>query len=226
MKPFVQKVAFALLAATLHAPIFASPDYPSKAVRVVVPFLVGGGNDFLARDMGQIFQSIFGQSFVVENKAGASGMIGSDFVAKSAPDGYTILMAANTAAIVDATVAKPLFSLERELTGVGMVATMPMMLVVSKDLGVNTTAELIQLAKNKPSALNYASSGPGSVQHMAGALFAASTGVKMEHIPFKGASQMIPEVLANRVEVLIGPANSVLPFVRSGQLGVSSFSVQ
>lgn len=199
--------------------------YPATQVRIVVPFLPGGGNDFLARDMGQVLQQAYGQSFVVENKAGAGGLIGSDAVAKSKPDGYTILMAANTAAIVDATASKPPFSLERDLTGVAMIASMPMLLVVNRDLGVDTTAQLIQLAKAQPGALNFASSGPGTVQHMAGALFSAAADVKMEHVPFKGASQMMPELLANRVQVLIGPANSVLPYVKSGQLkplGVTS----
>ncbi len=193
-------------------------SYPARQVRIVVPFLPGGGNDFLARDMGRVLQESLGQSFVVENKAGAGGLIGSDVVAKADADGYTLLMAANTATIVDATTAKPPFSLARDLAGVAMVASMPMLLVVNPQLEVETTAELIKLAKAQPGTLNFASSGPSTVQHMAGELFNATAGVEMVHVPFKGASQMMPELLANRVQVLIGPANSVLPYIRSGQL--------
>jgi tripartite-type tricarboxylate transporter receptor subunit TctC len=226
LRQLTATVCASLALASMSAVYAANGEnYPDKTVRVVVPFLPGGGNDFLGRDMSQALQKEMNTSFVVENKAGAGGLIGSDFVAKSKPDGYTLLVAANTATMVDATTTNAPFSLEKDLAGVGMMASMPLLLVVSSELGVKTTAELIQLAKSKPGELNYASSGPGTVQHMAGALFAAQADIKMEHVPFKGASQMIPELLANRVQVLIGPANSVLPFIKAGKLvalGVST----
>ena len=200
-------------------------DYPNSPIKIVVPFTPGGGNDFLARDIGGMLSQKYNQSVVVENRPGAGGAIGSAQVARSPADGYTLMIAANTAAMVDATRSDLTFSLTEDFNSIGKVADMPIMLVVNPELGVKTVQELIALAKSKPGMLNYASSGPGTVQHMAAALFAEITGTEMEHVPYKGASQMMPEILANRIQVLFGPANSVLPHIKSGglvPLGVAS----
>jgi tripartite-type tricarboxylate transporter receptor subunit TctC len=193
-------------------------SFPNRAVKLVVPFAPGGGNDFLARDIAQVLQQRYKQSIVVENRPGGGGLIGSAQVAKGPADGYTWLMAANSAAIIDATREDAPFSLVKDLTPVGMVADMPIMLVVSPETGVRNVRELIALAKRQPGVLNFASSGPGTVQHMAAALFDSLAGTKMVHIPFKGASQMVPELLANRVQVLFGPANTLQQLVQSGKL--------
>lgn len=214
VRPLVSFGLVCLVASgTAHA-----QSYPSKPVRFVVPFSTGGGNDFLARDIGAFMSERTKQSFVVENKAGGGGIIGSDIVAKAPADGYSILMGANTATIVDATRENSPFSLMRDLTGIGMVADMPIIVVVNPSLGVRTIQDFIKLAKSKPGGLNYASSGPGTVQHMAGALFDSLAGTQMVHIPFKGASQMVPELLANRVHVIFSAANTALPHIRSGAL--------
>jgi tripartite-type tricarboxylate transporter receptor subunit TctC len=192
--------------------------FPNRAMKIVVPFAPGGGNDFLARDIANVLQQRYQQPVVVENRAGGGGVVGSVQVARAPADGYTLLMAANSAAIVDATRDDQPFSLTKDFTAVGLVADMPIMLVVSPETGVHNVRELIALARRRPGFLNVASAGPGTVQHMAAALFDSMAGTKMVHVPFKGASQMVPELLSNRVQVLFGAANSVLPFVRSGKL--------
>ncbi|MDX3908039.1 MAG: tripartite tricarboxylate transporter substrate binding protein [Pigmentiphaga sp.] len=207
-----------ILAATCIAASASAQSYPGRPVRFVVPFATGGGNDFLARDLGNELQVRLGQSFIVENKTGAGGLIGSDLVARAPADGYTLLMAANSAAIVDAASKAPPFRLSRDLAGVAMVANIPMILVVSNNVPAKSVQELIALLKEKPGAYNYASAGPGTIMHMTSEVFAAETGTSMVHVPFKGASQMIPEVIAGRVQVLFGAANSLIPFIKSGQV--------
>jgi len=206
------------LAIGCMASVATAQTYPDRAVKIVVPFSPGGGNDYLARDIASMLTSRHGQTVVVENKPGAGGAIGSAQVVRGAADGYTLLMAANTAAIVDATRTDLSFSLTKDLVGVGMVADMPIVLVVNPKVGVRNVSELIAEAKRKPGSLNYASSGPGTVQHMAAALFDSLAGTQMVHIPFKGASQMMPEIVANRIQVLFGPANTVMPHIRAGTL--------
>jgi len=206
------------LLATCSAVSALAETYPAKPVRFVVPFATGGGNDFLARDLASELQAKLGQSFVVENKPGAGGLIGSDIVARAPADGYTILMAANSAAIVDAASKAPPFRLARDLAGVAMVAEIPMILVVSNNVPAKSVKELVALLKEKPGAYNYASAGPGTIMHMTSEVFAAETGTSMVHVPFKGASQMVPEVIAGRVQVLFGAANSLIPFIKSGQV--------
>jgi tripartite-type tricarboxylate transporter receptor subunit TctC len=206
------------LAIGCTAPLAVAQTYPERAVKIVVPFSPGGGNDYLARDIASMLTNRHGQTVIVENKPGAGGAIGSAQVARGAADGYTLLMAANTATIVDATRTDISFSLTKDLVGVGMVADMPIVLVVNPKVGVRNVSELIAEAKRKPGSLNYASSGPGTVQHMAAALFDSLAGTQMVHIPFKGASQMMPEIVANRIQVLFGPANTVMPHIRAGTL--------
>ncbi|GAA4343293.1 tripartite tricarboxylate transporter substrate binding protein [Pigmentiphaga soli] len=214
----VLQASAALAVAGMACTPAAAQTYPAKAVRFVVPFAAGGGNDFLARDLSTQLQARLGQSFVVENRAGAGGLIGSDIVARAPADGYTLLMAANSAAIVDAASKAPPFRLARDLAGVAMVANIPMILVVANDVPARSVPELIDLLKRNPGKLNYASAGPGTIMHMTAEVFSAATGTSMTHIPFKGASQMVPEVIAGRVQVLFGAANSLIPFIKSGQV--------
>ena len=215
---FVRPLACVGLLCSVSFGAVQAQSYPNKPVRFIVPFSAGGGNDFLARDISAFMNERVKQPFVVENKAGGGGIIGSDLVAKAAPDGYSLLMGANTATIVDATRETSPFSLTKDLTGLGIVADMPIILVVNPSLGVRNVQELIALSKSRPGSLNYASSGPGTVQHMAGALFDSSAGTQMVHIPFKGAAQMIPELLASRVQVIFSAANTALPHIKSGAL--------
>jgi len=217
-----QHLAF-VLAACASLTIATSKEagaqtYPSKPIRFVVPFAPGGGNDLLAREIGQELQKRIGQPVVVENKAGAGGTIGGDFVAKAPADGYTILMAANSIAINAVLAKNSPYDLLKDFTGIARVATIPIALVVAPDVPAKTVPELIAHLKASPGKLNYASAGPGTVQHLAAELFQASTKTKMEHIPFKGATQMVPEMLAGRVQVLFGAINTLLQPMKLNQL--------
>lgn len=210
-------LAAALLALTVSS-LAQAQSWPSKPIRFVVPFGTGGGNDFLAREIANDLMKRIGQPVVVENRAGAGGAIGTDAVAKAPADGYTILMAANSA-VIGAAVSRSLpYDFLKDLTGVAVVSNIPIVLVVHPDVPAKNLAEFIAVLKGAPGKLNYASAGPGTVMHMATELFASATGTKMEHIPFKGAGQMVPEIVAGRVQILFGAVNSIQAFMKTGQL--------
>lgn len=211
------RLAVCLLAACCSTPAVAQP-YPGKPIRFIVPFAPGGGNDLLAREIGQELQKRVGQPVIVENKAGAGGTIGGDFVAKAPADGYTILMAANSIAINAVLARNSPYDLIKDFTGIARVATIPIALVVTPDVPAKNVQELIAHLKSAPGKLNYASAGPGTVQHLAAELFQAMTKTKMEHIPFKGATQMVPDMLAGRVQVLFGAINTLLQPMKLNQL--------
>ena len=211
------RLAVCLLAAWFSTPSMAQ-TYPNKPIRFIVPFAPGGGNDLLAREIGQELQKRVGQPVIVENKAGAGGTIGGDFVAKAPADGYTILMAANSIAINAVLARNSPYDLIKDFTGIARVATIPIALVVTPDVPAKNVQELIAHLKSAPGKLNYASAGPGTVQHLAAELFQATTKTKMEHIPFKGATQMVPDMLAGRVQVLFGAINTLLQPMKLNQL--------
>jgi tripartite-type tricarboxylate transporter receptor subunit TctC len=210
--------AFACVVAALSATSVAAQGYPNKPIRFVVPFAPGGGNDLLAREIGQELQKRIGQPVIVENRAGAGGTIGGDFVAKAPADGYTILMAANSIAINAVLAKNSPYDLLKDFSGIARVATIPIALVVTPDVPAKNVQELVAHLKANPGKLNYASAGPGTVQHLAAELFQASTKTRMEHIPFKGATQMVPDMLAGRVQVLFGAINTLLQPMKLNQL--------
>lgn len=214
----VLNILSAALLALAAVSVAQAQSWPSRPIRFVVPFGPGGGNDFLAREIAQDLLKRLGQPVVVENRAGAGGAIGTDIVAKAPADGYTILMAANSAVIGAATSRSLPYDFLKDLTAVALVSTIPIVLVVHPDVPAKNVAEFIAVLKGAPGKLNYASAGPGTVMHMVSELFASATGTKMEHIPFKGAGQMVPELVAGRVQVLFGAANSIQAFMKTGQL--------
>lgn len=198
----------------------AAPDYPSKPIHIVVPLAPGGSNDVLARTLGQKMSEAFGQPVIVENKPGAAGNIATDYMAKSAGDGYTIAIAPNqTVAVNPVLYPKLPFDVLRDLQGVGMLGRVPMVLVVSPArVPAASVAELIAQAKASPTGLSYASAGSGSPQHMAAEVFKSMTGVRMTQIPYKGSAPALVDVLGGVVDVMFCPLNSALPHVRSGKL--------
>lgn len=194
-------------------------SYPSKPVRIIVPYTPGGSNDVLGRMVAKYMQDALKQPFIVENKAGAAGQIGAEAAAKSAADGYTLLVAPN-----DVMTVTPNFNPNgpydpvNDFEPIGTLGAVPIVLVVNAASPFRTVADLIAAAKVKDRALTYASSGSGGPQHMSAELFASMTGVKMVHVPYKGNVPALTDVLGGQVDVLFSPINSALPHIKSGKL--------
>jgi tripartite-type tricarboxylate transporter receptor subunit TctC len=210
------------LSALVAGLAFAAPapaqDYPSRPVKIVVPFAAGGPADIYARFVGQKLQEALGQAFVVENKPGGGAVIGTTEVAKSAPDGYTLLMMSNTHTVNETLIANRPYQLMRDFVPVAPVNYSDLVLVAHPSLQAGTVAELIKLAKAQPGKLNYASSGPGTPYHMAGELFKAMAGVDLVHVPYKGSSGARADVLAGHVPMMFDAVTTMAPQVKAGKV--------
>jgi tripartite-type tricarboxylate transporter receptor subunit TctC len=194
-------------------------SWPAKPVRIVVPYPPGGPVDISARLLAPKLQEALGQPFLVENKPGAGGNIGADFVAKSAPDGYTIGMGAiATHAINPALMANVPYDPVRDFRHLALVVQVPNVLVVNNDLPARNVAELIALARSQPGKLDFASGSTGSTGHLAGELFKQMTGTYMVHIPYKGAPAAVADLLAGRVHLMFDNLASALPNVKAGKV--------
>ena len=208
------------LAALISASPLASlaQDYPNRPVRIIVSYAPGAENDLIARLAAQNLSDQLKKSFLVENKPGAAGVIGSEFVAKSAPDGYTLLLGnASTLAIMGSMNPKlPYQPLEFE--PVSVLAAIPSVLVVNASLPANSMAEFVSLARAKPGALNYGSPGAGTSMHLTAEMFAAQTGTKIVHVAYKGAAPAVADLLAGQVQFMFQNVPTVLPHIRSGKL--------
>src|SRR3984957_10449992 len=198
----------------------AAADYPDHAIKMIVPFAAGGGTDMLARIFAQNLNGKWGQPVVVENQPGASGAIGTRAVMKAAPDGYTLLMASTGAlmAVSGSADGDAAFDVNKVLSPIVIGAAPPYLLVVRPTLPVNSTADLIRLAKEKPDGLTFGSSGVGAASHLSGLLFASETGIKMLHVPYKGTGPAVTDLLGGRIDVMFAPGPVVQQFVTSGQL--------
>ena len=213
-------IAAAVIAAALAAPgpAFAQA-YPSRPINFVVPFPPGGSNDVLSRLLAEHLAKAFGQPVVVANKPGAAGNIGTDFTAKSAPDGYTIAIAPNQTVSVNPVLYPKLpFNATKDLQGITLVGRVPMLLVVSSKVRARSVAELIAQMKASPGKFTYASAGSGSPQHMAAEVFKSMTGTQIAQIPYKGSAPALVDVLGGSVDIMFCPINSALPHVQSGKL--------
>jgi len=200
------------------AGLAAAQAYPSRPVRVVIPLGTGGTTDVPGRIIAQRLSEALGQTFYVENKAGAGGTIGADFVAKSKPDGYTLLLTA-TPHVITANLYKNLtYNALTDFAPVIRVASGPYVLTVHPSLGVNSVRELIALAKAQPGKIDYASSGNGSAQHLVGALFAHMAGIQLSHVPYKGSSQAQADLVAGVVKVGFPGTPIVIPHMKTGRL--------
>jgi tripartite-type tricarboxylate transporter receptor subunit TctC len=213
-------LAVACVAAALAAPppALAQGAYPARAVKFIVPITPGGSNDVVARVIATKLSEAWGQPVVVENRPGAGMNVGADLVAKSAPDGYTWLLGANSIFVHNPHVGKTPFDPLKDFTPVTTVATVPFVLVVHPSLPVNNVAELVEYAKKNPGKLNYGSSGNGSPQQLAAEMLSYYAGIKMQHVPYKGAVPAITDLLEGRIQVFIGAVNSLLPLIREGSL--------
>jgi tripartite-type tricarboxylate transporter receptor subunit TctC len=213
------------LAALLLAALPVQAQYPNKPVKIVVPFPAGGPTDVLTRAVADKLGIAMGQPVVVENKPGAGGAIGADFVAKSAPDGYTLVMATSSTHSVGPYLSKLPYDPDKDFTPIIFVGSATNILVVPPSLGVSSVKELIELAKRNPGKLNYASSGIGSVVHLTSEHFANEAGIRITHVPYKGVQQSVPDLLSGQVAMLFDNIMTAQPHIRSGKLrplGISS----
>ena len=191
-------------------------DYPSRAVKIVVPFAAGGPADNYARFMGQQLQASLGQNFIVENKPGAGSIIGTDFVAKATPDGYTLLMMSNAQTVNESLVAKKPYALLKDFVGIAPINYSDLLLVVHPSVAARNLSELIALAKAQPGKLNYASSGTGTPYHMAGELFKAMAGIDITHVPYKGSSGARTDLLGGQVDFMFDAVTTMTDYARAG----------
>jgi tripartite-type tricarboxylate transporter receptor subunit TctC len=216
-------VGLALAAASDGA---AQGSYPTRQVQIVVPFPPGGNTDILTRVMADQYTAALKQPFTVVNKPGAGANIGAAFVANADPDGYTLLMAPPATHAINAYLYNTLpFDMERSFAPITMVAQFPNVLVVHPSLGVKSIEELIAKAKANPGTIDFATSGVGSTSHLCISLFMALAGIEMNHIPYKGTSQSLQDVITGRVSLMIDNLGPILPHIQSGTLlalGVST----
>jgi tripartite-type tricarboxylate transporter receptor subunit TctC len=212
---FVLALAIALLATPAVA-----QDYPSRPVRIIVPFGPGGPADVVARQLGNILQESFGQPFVVENRTGAGGVIGTVEAAKSPPDGYTLLMMSNTQTANESllTAEQRKYDLMRDLAPIAPVNYSDLVIVVHPSVQANTLAEFIALAKSQPGKLNYASSGQGTPYHMAGELFKAMAGINVVHVPYRNSGEARTGVISGQVQMMIDAVTAMAPNVAENQV--------
>jgi tripartite-type tricarboxylate transporter receptor subunit TctC len=213
-----KKILFTLCVALVGvAPVQAA--WPERTVTLIVPWAPGGSTDILARMLSDYLTRSLGQTFIVENKAGASGNIGSNLVAKAKPDGYTLLVGSmSTHAMNQALFSSMPFEPVDDFTPISLVAFVTNTLVINPKIAVNNVAELIAYAKANPKKLNFASAGAGSTNHISAVLFELAAGIQMTHIPYKGGAPAVLDTVAGQTEVLFGAGTQTLPHVKSGKL--------
>jgi len=208
-----------VLVCALTAGSAIAQTYPNRTIRLVSPYAPGGGTDFFARLIGQKLADALGVSVVTDNRPGAGGVIGADIVAKSPPDGYTLLMSSPSPLVVSPHLLKSMpYDPQKDLAPVVWVAAVPALMVVHPSIPAKTVPEFIKLAKSKPGQLTYSSSGNGGTGHLAGALFDLGAGTKMIHVPYKGTGPATTALLAGEVTLSFGETIALLPHVKSGRL--------
>ncbi len=210
-----------LLAGTLLLCIAAmatAEDYPTKPVRIIVPFAAGGPADLYARFLGQRLEVALRQPFIIDDRPGAGSVIGTDAAAKSAADGYTLLVMSNTQTVNESLLPNKPYALMRDFVPIAPINYSDLVLVVHPSVPAKSLAELIALAKSRPGKLNYASSGPGTPYHMAGELFKAMAGVDIVHIPYKESSQARTDTLGGQVDMMFDAVTTMSEFARAGKV--------
>ena len=205
-------------------PAFAQP-FPSRPIRLVVPFPPGGPTDIVARPLAQMLGESLKQSVIVDNRGGAGGLIGADLVAKSPPDGYTLLMGTvGTNAINGALYRKLPYDPVRDFTPITLVASAPIAVVVNPRAGIASVKDLIAQAKSNPGKMSFGSAGNGTPGHLTGEMFATAAGVSLQHVPYKGSAPAITDLLGNQIPMMFDPLQSVIQHVRSGKLRALAIS--
>ncbi len=224
----MKKILCIAAACFIATPAFAAEDgarYPSKAIRFIVPFPPGGGNDTIARLVGQQMAASMGQQVMIDNRPGAAGALGAQIAAAAPADGYTIFLAGVGSHGLNPNLRKkPLYDAVKDFEAVSLIASAPLLVVVHPSLPVKSVKELITLAKAKPGAINYASNGAGGSSHMAVELFDMMAGTRMTHIPYKGLAPALTELMAGEVQVMFSSAVAMLPQVKAGRLRAIAMS--
>ena len=205
-----------LAASTLHA--FAADNYPTRPIRLIVPYGAGGNADILGRIVGARLADVLGQPVIIDNRPGASGLLGSEMVARAAPDGHTLLWVANGHATNPIVIQKMPFDSLKDLASISLTSSTPMLLVVSNSLPADNMKTLIVYAKTRPGQINYATSGNGSPNNLAGELLNVMAGISLTHVAYKTTPQATTDVIAGHVQSAMASLTSVLPHVRAGRL--------
>jgi tripartite-type tricarboxylate transporter receptor subunit TctC len=213
---FVKHLAAAAIAALPTAGL--AQDYPNQSIKIIVPFPAGGGTDISARHLGDSLRKILGQSVVVDNRPGASGMIGTQVVAKAPPDGYTLLIASGEMAVNPHLYPKMAYDWEKDLATISLLLKVPSILVVNSDVPARNVAELIAYAKSNQGKLTFSSSGIGNPQQLAGELFNKMAGVKINHVPYKGAAPQLADVAGKHITMTFSSIAAALPHIESGKV--------
>ena len=211
-------LAAALLVLGATAAQAQTGGYPSRAVRIIVPFAPGGNVDLVARAVAQPLAESLGQQVIVDNRPGASGLVGTHLVAKSPADGYTLLAMANTFAVVPSLMSNPGYDPLKDFAAISLTCRVPQVLVVNPALPVRTVKQLVTLAKARPGEISYASAGTGGTGHMAAELFNRHAGLKMLHVPYKGNAQAIVDVISGQVTMMFDQVSTSAPHIRAGKL--------
>ena len=199
------------------APLWAQA-YPAKNVRIVVPFAAGGPADIYGAFVGQRLQEALGQPFIVDDRPGAGSLIGTEIVAKSPPDGYTLLVMSNTHTVNESLVPKKPFTLMKDFVGIAPINYSDLLMVVHPTVPAKTVKEFIQLAKSRPKGMNYASSGTGTPYHMAGELFKSMAHVDVVHVPHKGSAEARTSVMSGQVEMMFDAITTMAPMAKAGKV--------
>jgi tripartite-type tricarboxylate transporter receptor subunit TctC len=208
-------LAAAAFAVTICGPVSAD-DYPSRPVKIIVPFGAGGPTDVYTRAIGEELRKSLHQPFVMDNRPGAGTTIGTDFVAKSPPDGYTLLMVSGTQTVNETLYAHKQYQLMRDLVPVAPLIDTDLVLVVHPSVPAKTLGELLALARSKPGTINYGSSGPGSNYHMAGELLKNLAGVDIVHVPYKGSTGARNDILSGQIQMLFDSVPTMAPMIKAG----------
>ena len=212
------RTALTLAPLLFTALLAQAQTYPSKSVRVVVPFAAGGPADIYARYLSQRLQEPLGQSFVIDNRPGAGSIIGTELVARSPADGYTLLLMSNTHTINESLIQKKPFALMKEFVPVAPINYSDLVMVVHPSVPAKSVKELVAIARAKPRGMNYASSGNGTPYHLAGELFKSMAGVDITHVPYKGSSEARTGVMSGQVELMFDAITTMTPMVRAGRV--------
>ena len=219
MKTTMARMLFGVFIALACAALpVQAQDYPNKPVRVIVPFAAGGSADVFGRFIAQRLQEALGQNFIIDNRPGAGSVVGTDAVAKAAPDGYTLLLMSNTHTVNESLIQNKPFQLMRDFAPIAPINYSDLVLVTKAGLAANNARELIAAAKAKPGGMSYASSGPGTPYHMAGELFKAMAGIDIVHVPYKGSAGARTDVLGGQLEMMFDAIPTMAEQIKAGKV--------
>jgi tripartite-type tricarboxylate transporter receptor subunit TctC len=208
----------AVLTLVLSASVAEADDFPAKPIRLIVPFPPGGPNDIIARVVGQRMSELIKQPVIIDNRSGQAGVLGTDAVAKSSPDGYTIGITSASSLAISPTMEKVAYDVRKDIAPVTLVATVPEMLIVATGITAKNMEELVGLAKSQPGKLNFASAGVGGLPHLAGELFKVTAKIDIVHVPYRGAAPAINDLLGQQVQMAFLDLPVILPQIRAGTL--------